>query len=165
MNTAPPARTAALGFWMAFALVMGSMIGSGVYLLPASLAPFGWNALYGWVFTIAGVLCLAFTLAALARALPKAGGPYGFVLAAFGPLPAFMVGWAYVISIWVANAALTIAAVSYLSVLSRHRRLPAVVPKRSIRTVLSNHQVVCQNSASDPSQRVERLALMTQFKV
>lgn len=116
MNTVPPARTAALGFWMALALVMGSMIGSGVYLLPASLAPFGWNALYGWVFTIAGVLCLAFTLAALARALPKAGGPYGFVLAAFGPLPAFMVGWAYVISIWVANAALTIAAVSYLSV-------------------------------------------------
>lgn len=47
-----PARK--LGLFMAVALVIGNMIGSGVFLLPASLAPFGWNAVAGWVVTIAG---------------------------------------------------------------------------------------------------------------
>ena len=106
----------ALGFWMCLALVMGNMIGSGVYLLPASLAPYGWNAIFGWSFTIGGALCLAYVFATLARALPDAGGPFGFVATAFGPLPAFLVSWSYWISVWVANAAISIAAVSYLSV-------------------------------------------------
>lgn len=105
----------ALGFWMCLALVMGNTIGSGVYLLPASLAPYGWNAIFGWGFTIGGALCLAYVFATLARALPDAGGPFGFVATAFGPLPAFLVSLSYWISVWVANAAISIAAVSYLS--------------------------------------------------
>ncbi|WP_324750891.1 amino acid permease [Sphingomonas sp. LY54] len=104
-----------LGFWMCLALVMGNMIGSGVYLLPASLAPYGWNALFGWVFTVGGALCLAYVFAALARALPRAGGAYGFVREGFGPFPAFVVGLTYWFSVWIANAAISIAAVSYLS--------------------------------------------------
>ncbi len=47
-----------LGFVMCVALVVGNMIGSGVFLLPASLAPLGWNSVYGWLVTIAGSLCL-----------------------------------------------------------------------------------------------------------
>ena len=43
-----------MGFWMALALVMGSMIGSGVFLLPASLAPLGWNSVIGWLITVSG---------------------------------------------------------------------------------------------------------------
>ncbi|WBX83040.1 amino acid permease [Sphingosinicella microcystinivorans] len=104
-----------LGFWMALALVMGNMIGSGVFMLPASLAPFGWNAVYGWVLTIAGSLCLAYVFASLAREMPHAGGPHGFVEAAFGHLPAFMISWSYIVSILVAVAALATAGVSYLS--------------------------------------------------
>ena len=109
-----PAR--ALGFWMCLALVMGSMIGSGVYLLPASLAPFGWNAVFGWVFTVGGALCLAYVFSCLAKALPNSGGAYGFVREGFGPFAAFLVGLTYWISVWIANAAISIAAVSYLSV-------------------------------------------------
>lgn len=106
----------ALGFWMATALVVGNMIGAGVYLLPAALAPYGWNAIVGWILTISGGLCLAAVFAQLARALPEAGGPYAYTRAAFGPAAGFLVAWSYWISIWVGNAALATGAVSYLSV-------------------------------------------------
>ena len=105
-----------LGFWMATALVVGNMIGSGVFLLPAALAPFGWSSIAGWVLTIAGGLCLAAVFAALAGAFPRAGGPYAYTHEAFGPAPAFMVAWSYWISIWVGNAAVATGSVSYLSV-------------------------------------------------
>lgn len=104
-----------LGFWMCLALVLGNMIGSGVYLLPAALAPYGWSGVLGWVVTIAGSLCLAFVFARLARSFPKAGGPYAYSRLAFGEGAAFALAWSYWISVWVANAAIAIAAVSYLS--------------------------------------------------
>ena len=114
MTRAAPAR--ALGLWMCTALVMGNMIGSGVFLLPASLAPYGYNALFGWGLTIAGGLCLAFVFARLARALPAGGGPYAYTREAFGPGAAFVVAWSYWISLWVGNAAIATAAISYLGV-------------------------------------------------
>ena len=104
-----------MGFWMALALVMGSMIGSGVFLLPASLAPLGWNSVIGWLITVAGALCVAAVFGALSKALPKAGGPYAYPRAAFGDGAGFAVAWAYWISMWVGNAAIATAAVSYLS--------------------------------------------------
>lgn len=94
---------------------MGNMIGSGVFLLPASLAPYGWNAVLGWVVTIAGTLVLAWVFAALTRALPAARDPTGFVAEAFGELPAFLVAWLYLVSIWSAVASISMAGVSYLS--------------------------------------------------
>lgn len=103
------------GFWMCLALVMGNMIGSGVFLLPQQLAPYGWNAILGWGVTIPGALCLAFVFASLARRFPRAGGPYAYTAEAFGPAPGFTVAWSYWISTWTANAAISLAAVSYLS--------------------------------------------------
>ena len=100
---------------MCLALVVGTFIGSGIFLLPAQLAPFGWNSVFGWLITISGALCLAFVFARLAQALPKAAGPYAYVGEAFGQLPAFVVAWSYWISIFVGNAAIATAAVSYLS--------------------------------------------------
>lgn len=105
-----------LGLSMGIALVMGNMIGSGVFLLPASLAPFGWNGVAGWAITIAGALALAFVLARLTIAYPQAGGPTNFVEIAFGRIPSFMIGWAYWVSVWTANVTLAVAAVSFLSV-------------------------------------------------
>ncbi len=113
-------RDKPLGFWMATALVVGNMIGSGVFLLPAALAPFGWSAIAGWIMTIAGGVCLAAVFAALARSFPKAGGPYAYAREAFGAAPSFMVAWSYWISIWVGNAAVATGAVSYLSVFFPH---------------------------------------------
>lgn len=94
---------------------MGNMIGSGVFLLPASLAPFGWNAVLGWIVTTAGTLVLAWVLAALTRARPGARDPAGFVTEAFGEVPAFLVGWIYWVSVWTAVVSIAVAAVSYLS--------------------------------------------------
>ena len=104
-----------LGFWMATALVVGNIIGSGVYLLPASLAPHGANSLVGWLFTATGALVLAAVFAALSRAFPKDGGPYVYTRAAFGEAAGFVVAWGYWVSVWVGNAAIATGAVSYTS--------------------------------------------------
>lgn len=99
---------------MAVALVMGNMIGSGVFLLPASLAAFGGLSLVGWVVSAAGATCLAIVFARLARLVPAAGGPYAYTRMAFGDVPAFMVAWGYWISTWSTLAALAVAGVGYL---------------------------------------------------
>ncbi len=119
----PPAPAAGkLGFWMTVALVVGNIIGSGVYLVPASLAPYGRNSLSAWVFTATGALLLAVVFAALARALPTEGGLYGYTRTAFGEQAGFVVAWGYWVAIWVGNAAIATGAVSYSSV-----ALPGIV--------------------------------------
>src|SRR4030095_935241 len=92
-----------LGFWMCLALVVGNMIGSGIFLLPANLAPYGMNAIWVWGTTIAGAMCLATVFAALAKAMPDAGGPYDYVARSLGAPPAFFVMWRYWISTWGTN--------------------------------------------------------------
>ena len=56
-----------MGTWMTTALVVGGMIGAGIFMLPASLAPYGANAVIGWIISSVGALSLAFSLALLAR--------------------------------------------------------------------------------------------------
>src|SRR4030095_11839610 len=103
-----------LTFWMAVALVMGNMIGSGIFLLPASLARFGGVSLIGWVISTAGALMLALVFARLSRIDPASGGPYAYTRRAFGDLAGFLVAWGYWISTWCTNAALAVAFVAYL---------------------------------------------------
>lgn len=105
----------ALGFSMALALVVGNMIGSGVYLLPATLAPLGINALAGWAVTIIGAMCLAWVFARLSATIPIAGGPCAYVDAAFGRAAGFAVAWSYWISVLTGSAAIAVAAISALS--------------------------------------------------
>lgn len=109
-------RVKQLGIIMCTALVVGNMIGSGVFLLPATLAPYGWNSIFGWILTITGGILLAIVFAALSRNFPRAGGPYAFTQEAFGPAAGFLVAWTYWVSIWVGNAAIATGSVSYLSV-------------------------------------------------
>lgn len=110
------ARHHKLGFWMCLALVMGNMIGSGVFLLPASLAPYGWNAVAAWGVTIAGAVALGLVIARLTRALPETNGAIGIVEHVWGPVPGFVIGWAYWVSIWTAVVTIAVAAISYASV-------------------------------------------------
>ena len=107
-----------LGFGMATALVVGNIIGSGVYLIPTSLAPYGVNSLSAWLFTAAGAVVLALVFARLSAALPAEGGLYAYTRAAFGELAGFVVAWGYWVSIWVGNAAIATAGVSYTSVVA-----------------------------------------------
>ena len=104
-----------LSLTMATALVMGNMIGSGVFLLPASLAPLGWAVVPGWIITIAGSLVLAALLSRLTLAMPERQGVVALVEAALGETTGFFVGWSYWVSIWTATATIAIAAISYLS--------------------------------------------------
>lgn len=102
-----------LGFWMSTALVVGNTIGIGIFVLPASLAPFGLNALLGWGVTVLGCLVLARVFARLARDLPGAGGPYGYIRTTLGDIPAFLAGWSYWVSLCITNAAIATGVVGY----------------------------------------------------
>ena len=117
---APPASqptrsSRPLGFWMAVALVMGNMVGSGIFLLPASLAPYGGVSLIGWLVSTGGALVLAIVFARLSRLDPAAGGPYAYTRRAFGDLAGFLVAWGYWISMWTSLGALAVALVGYLT--------------------------------------------------
>lgn len=85
------------------------MIGSGVFLLPASLAPYGALSLYGWAISLGGALLLALTFSRLAARGAHAGGPYAYAREAFGDTAGFVIAWSYWISIWCANAAIAVA--------------------------------------------------------
>ncbi len=120
----------AIGFWAALALVMGNLIGSGIYLLPATLAPLGANAAWGWVVTIIGAMTLSFVFARLAAAVPAGGGPYAFADAAFGPAIGFATAWSYWTLVWAGNGAVAVAVVSALSL-----AVPALAPHAAIAAV------------------------------
>ncbi len=92
------------------------MVGSGVFLLPASLAPYGGISIVGWLVSAGGAVCLALVFARLGRFLPKLGGPYAYAHYGFGDFGGFLVAWAYWISIWTTNAALAVAFISYMTV-------------------------------------------------
>src|SRR5688572_6472721 len=109
-------RKRKLGLLMCTALVVGNMIGSGVFLLPASLAPFGGISIIGWLVSAAGAACLALVFARLGQILPRTGGPYAFARAGFGDFAGFLVAWSYWISMWTTDAALAVAFVSYMTV-------------------------------------------------
>lgn len=98
------------------ALVIGNTVGAGIYFLPVSLAPFGGISLAGWLVTSLGSILLALVFARLARKNSNAGGPYAYTKAAFGSFWGFQSAWGYWAATWMSNAALAVAAVSYMSV-------------------------------------------------
>ena len=105
-----------LGLWMCTALVVGNMIGSGVFLLPASLAPYGGISILGWLVSAGGAICLALVFARLGTVLPLIGGPYAYAREGFGEFGAFWIAWSYWIAILTSNAALAVAFASYATV-------------------------------------------------
>ena len=96
IDTSPEPRSRMLGKWMSAAMVVGTMGGSGIYLLPTTLAPFGINLVIAFLLTGFGTMCLAFALARLAARIP--GGPFAYVSGAFGETAAFVTLWSYIIS-------------------------------------------------------------------
>lgn len=101
------------GLWTAASLVVGGMIGAGIFILPAQLAPFGTTGLVAWSFAIPGALLLAYVLSRLAVARPEATGAVAIVGEALGPLPGLLVGWSYWVGICSANAIIALTAVRY----------------------------------------------------
>ena len=102
-----------LGFWGATALVVGNIIGSSIFMLPALLAPYGANALIAWAVSLAGAACVAYVYAQLSLHLPTNEGSHGHVASTLGDEAAWIGSWGYLLSTWTATAAVTVAGVSY----------------------------------------------------
>ena len=102
---------------MSTSLVIGNMIGAGVFLMPAALAAYGGISILGWLASSAGTLVLAMVFSKLSKLLVnKSGGPYAYTRAGFGDFAGFLVAWGYWISVWLGIAIIAIAFVSALSV-------------------------------------------------
>ena len=105
-----------IGLLITTSLVVGNMIGAGIFVLPAALASYGSISLLGWIFTAVGALVLAKIFSNFSKMIVnKSGGPYTYARAGFGDFIGFLVAWGYWISIWITNGAIAIAIVSALS--------------------------------------------------
>ena len=105
-----------IGLLAATSLVVGNIIGAGIFVLPASLGKFGSISIVGWLFTATGALILAKIFSNFSKKLKgKGGGPYIYSKVVFGDFIGFLVAWGYWISCWVNNAAIAVAIVSALS--------------------------------------------------
>ncbi|MGQ0732556.1 MAG: amino acid permease [Acidobacteriota bacterium] len=114
MSPQQPEVRRVLGFWAAVSIVVGNMIGSGVFLLPASLAAYRGLSLIGWGISTAGAVLLALVFARLSGQLPATGGLYAYTRQAFGEAPGFLVAWGYWLATVGTLAALAVAFVGYL---------------------------------------------------
>ena len=113
----PVSEERGLGLAMCTALVVGNMIGSGFFIAPAALAPYGTVAIIGWGVMAFGAVCLGMVFARLARIAPVTGGPYAYTRLGYGRFAGFLIAWGYWISIWASLPAMAAALVGYLGVL------------------------------------------------
>lgn len=104
-----------LGFWSVFALVTGSQLGTGVLILPASLAPYGVFSLAGWILSSCAAIILSLLFGILCAKFPQTGGPHVYLKNTFGNSAAFFTGWTYWVISWVSTATVVIASVRYLA--------------------------------------------------
>ncbi len=98
-----------LGLGACTAIIIGNMVGSGFYLSPAAVAPYGNLAILAWIVMGGGAICLGLTFAKLARLAPETGGPYAYTRIAYGDFPGFLIAWGYWISIWTSLPVIAIA--------------------------------------------------------
>lgn len=117
--TGPPSGTGPAGSFglpVATALIIGSIIGTGVFALPSALAPYGPVSLVAFVLVTIGSLALALVFGWLSRRVPGSGGPYVYARDAFGDFGGFLTAWSYWITAWAGNAAIVVAWVGYVEV-------------------------------------------------
>ncbi|NNE36530.1 MAG: amino acid permease, partial [Rhodothermales bacterium] len=103
-----------LGFWRCWAMSVGVMIGSGVFLLPAVLAPFGSISFLGWLLTSAGAIVIALVLGRLSGRTTQSGGFYVYARNEFGDLAGFVIAWGYWLALVFAVTAIAVAFAGYL---------------------------------------------------
>ncbi|MGO4622123.1 arginine/agmatine antiporter [Ensifer sp. 2YAB10] len=119
-------ESAKIGLVPATLMVAGSMMGSGVFMLPANLAAVGSIAVFGWLITIAGAIALALTFAKLAAIDPAAGGPYAYTRKAFGDYMGYQTNLIYWLANVVGNVGLAVAGLGYLTAFFPMLRDPLV---------------------------------------
>lgn len=106
--------SAKIGFWSVVSIVLSSQIGSGIFMLPSSLAFYGSIGLASWLISGTGAILLALVFADLCRIFPKTGGPHVFVQPVFKHKWGFLTAWSYWIISWASSSLVVVAAVGYL---------------------------------------------------
>ena len=101
-------------FWKSWAMSVGVMIGSGVFLLPTVLAPFGSISFLGWIVTSSAAIIIALILGRLASRTERTGGFYVYTQEVFGNLTGFLIAWGYWFAIIFSITAISTAFVGYL---------------------------------------------------
>lgn len=104
-----------LGFWKLTALVVGNMVGSGIFILPDDLARIGASSFIAWGVTVIGAFLLALVFSRLSQLVPQHGGPYAYTRQGLGNFIGFQTVYNHWIAIWVGNIALAIALIGYLA--------------------------------------------------
>jgi len=122
----------AIGFWRGWSISVGCAIGSGIFMMPTLLAPYGLLGMAGWLTAGAGTLLVALSLSRLARRTPKIGGPYAYVHAGLGDFAGFLIACTYWISCVAAVAGIAVAFIGYLGVF-----IPALSDSNSMALVFS----------------------------
>jgi len=111
-------RAGGLGLWSATALVMGSIVGVGVFTIPAVLASAGTSSLAVLAVVSVGAMLLAVVFGQLTRRVPNSdGGLYAYARHEFGDFAGYLTGWSYWISSWPGNAAIAVSWVFYVDAL------------------------------------------------
>jgi APA family basic amino acid/polyamine antiporter len=128
-------RPQTIGIWMTTALVIGTIIGSGIFMLPVALAPLGANSLIAWLVSGIGVICIAYGMGRLSTL--GGGGIQANVEKEFGPTAGFLVAWSFWASNATAQGAVAVAAASAMSFVS-----PALVRPDNIVAVAIGWLVV-----------------------
>lgn len=98
-----------LGLVAITAVVVGNTVGSGFYVSPSAVAPYGLLAILMWIVMGVGAICLGLTFARLASIAPATGGPYAYTRMAYGEFTGFLIAWVYWISIWASLPAIAFA--------------------------------------------------------
>jgi arginine:agmatine antiporter len=96
-------------------LVSGNMIGTGIFLLPVSMASVGGIAVFGWLIAAAGAAALGLVFAKLGELDPQEGGPYAYARDFLGPYVGFQTNYIYWFANWIGNVAIAVAVVGYLA--------------------------------------------------
>ena len=107
-----------LSFWQLVALVVGNLVGSGVLMLPASLAPYGSISFIGWMIASLGAILLSLVFCNLCTNHPRTGGPHVYVEDAFGKTAGFFIAWVYWILAWIGYAALVVAVLGCITTIT-----------------------------------------------
>ena len=103
-----------IGFWKGWSIAVGCAIGSGIFMMPTMLAPYGLLGFGGWLVAGAGSILVALTMARLVKRIPKTGGPYVSVNEGLGTFSGFIIAWTYWVACVSAIAGISIAFVGYL---------------------------------------------------
>lgn len=107
--------TKKMSLFQATMLVSGNMVGTGIFLLPVSLAAIGGIAVFGWLIAAAGAAALGLAFAKLGELDPQEGGPYAYARDFLGQYIGFQTNYIYWFANWIGNVAIALAVVGYLA--------------------------------------------------